>query len=264
MITYHTHHNPIISPSPWPLYIRIGSFNFFISLLLFFKQNNYLTFFTSTFLFRLTAICWWIDHRIEVNLQGKTTYTFENGVKISILLFICSEIIFFFSFFWAYFHFSLSLALELGLNWPPTLIQSFSFLEVPFINTIILLSSGVTVTLAHFYLNYGLKKLFNTFLLRTVILGIIFRFFQWREYKNSFFCIRDSTFGTSFFMLTGFHGIHVLIGTIFLLTNLIRSFLFSSSFKNYLRFELASWYWHFVDVVWIFLYFFLYYLYNWQ
>ena len=148
----------------------------------------------------------------------------------------------------------------MGLRWPPVNLEFFDFLGVPLINTLILLSSGLTITISHFYLINGEKKKSNLWLILTITLGIIFSLFQLIEYKNSFFSIRDGRFGSSFFVLTGFHGIHVLIGSIFLITTIIRSSFLRSATKNFVRFELSSWYWHFVDVVWIFLYCFLYYL----
>lgn len=176
------------------------------------------------------------------------------------ILFISSEVFFFFSFFWTYFHYFLSPTLEVGLHWPPVNVEIFDFSNVPLINTLVLISSGLTVTISHYFLINNSIKRCNFWLFLTVVLGGLFSFLQWEEYCRSFFSIRDGNFGTSFFVLTGFHGLHVLIGSIFLCTTLLRSGFSSRASKNYLRFELASWYWHFVDVVWIFLYFFLYYL----
>ena len=110
---------------------------------------------------------------------------------------------------------------------------------MPFLNTLILLGRGVTVTVSHFYLNEGSKFLFSLYLFLTFLLGATFTFFQAQEYISSFFCIRDGNFGTSFFMLTGFHGIHVLIGSIFLIVTLFYALYLHNSKFNFLRFELA-------------------------
>lgn len=129
------------------------------------------------------------------------------------------------------------------------MIESFDFRAVPLINTLVLVGSGGTVTLRHYFLSKGQKKLCLIFLLETIFLGLLFTYLQWVEYNNSFFSLRDSTFGTSFFMLTGFHGLHVIIGTLFLSVVFFRSSFFSSGKLDSVRFEISSWYWHFVDVV---------------
>lgn len=122
-------------------------------------------------------------------------------------------------------------------------------MNVPLINTIVLISSGVTVTLRHNFILSNKKLGFNFFLFLTIFLGIIFTLLQGLEYNSSFFSLRDASFGTIFFVLTGFHGLHVLIGTAFLLAIIIRSLKISGSHSRFSSFELASWYWHFVDVV---------------
>lgn len=259
MIT-KTHYFFFLSPSPWPFLCSILSFNFLFSFLILFKVIIFSPLIVSLVFLSFCSFYWWFNYRGEINLQGFCSFNLIRGIKSAIILFIFSEVFFFFSFFWRYFHFLLSPALEIGASWPPANIISFDFLNVPLINTLILLSSGVTVTLSHYNLILNKKKLANFFLSFTIFLGLFFSYLQILEYSRSFFSLRDRNFGTSFFILTGFHGIHVLIGTIFLIRSLIRFFLFSISQENFLRIDLASWYWHFVDVVWIFLYFFLYYI----
>lgn len=254
------HYYFLLPSSPWPVLISILSFNLLFSMLLMFKHNNWLCLYTRILLIFLSRMFWWFSYRGEINLEGLNSLNLDRGVKFAIILFISSEVFFFFSFFWSYFHFFLSPSLELGLNWPPIGILGFDCLNVPLINTLVLIGSGVTVTLRHNFLIFNKKPGFNFFLLSTILLGVFFTLLQILEYKSSFFSIRDGSFGTIFFMLTGFHGLHVLIGTIFLLVCLTRSFKFAGANRRFSRFELASWYWHFVDVVWIFLYFFLYYL----
>lgn len=210
----------------------------------------------------IRSFIWWVSYSSEFNLIGNDSFNLEQGLKFSIILFISSEVFFFFSFFWSYFHFFLSPVPEIGILWPPYLIQSFDSFNVPIINTLLLLTSGITVTIRHHYLITGNLKASNKMLALTLFMGVSFTILQVIEYQTSFFAINDSTFGTTFFVLTGFHGIHVIIGRIFLITTLIRSSNIASSTMEYLRFEIASWYWHFVDVVWIFLYFLLYYINN--
>lgn len=259
MIT-KTHHFFLLELRPWPFIVRAASFNIITSLLIFFKFSDIGLFLLNLVSVRICAFFWWNSYRGEFNLEGKRSLILENGVKIRMLLFISSEIFFFFSFFWSYFHYFLSPTMEVGLEWPPVNVEIFDFSNIPLINTLVLIGSGITVTIRHFYLISGNLKLSNFWLMFTVFLGGFFSYLQWVEYNNSFFSIRDGNFGTSFFVLTGFHGIHVLIGSFFLFKVFIRNKFFNSSEKRWLSFELASWYWHFVDVVWIFLYFFLYYI----
>lgn len=262
-MTTKTHYFFLLQLSPWPLILSLSSFNFILSLLLFFKYFNFSILIANLVLLSFCSFYWWNSYRGEFNLEGKSSFILENGVKIRIVLFISSEVFFFFSFFWSYFHYFLSPNLEVGLRWPPVIVEMFDFSNVPLINTLVLMGSGLTVTISHYYLINKDLKLSNLWLALTVILGGFFSFLQWVEYSNSFFSISDGNFGTSFFILTGFHGIHVLIGSLFLLKVLARRKFLRNSEKRRLRFELASWYWHFVDVVWIFLYFFLYYISYW-
>lgn len=255
-----SHYYFLLGPNPWPFIIRISSFNLILALLLFLKFSRYYYLIINLISTIFISFFWWIRYGAEFNLEGKNSLNLEKGIKLSIILFISSEISFFFSFFWSYFHFFLSPTLDIGLSWPPLNLNIFDFLNVPLINTLVLLISGIIVTIRHYYLIKNNKKKSNLFLLTTILLGVFFSILQLIEYYNSFFCIRDRNFGTSFFVLTGFHGIHVLIGSIFLNLTLIRSIILSNSSKNYVGFELASWYWHFVDVVWIFLYFLLYFI----
>lgn len=176
------------------------------------------------------------------------------------ILFITSEIFFFLSFFWAFFHSSLSPDIFIGQRWPCKGIKSFNPIGIPLINTLILLRSGVTLTTSHHFIILGNKKNCNNFLLITIILGIYFSLLQFIEYKEASFTIADSVYGSTFFISTGFHGIHVLIGTMFLSVCLIRETKNHFSSYHHFGFEAAAWYWHFVDVVWLFLYIFIYWL----
>lgn len=255
-----SHNFFLLLPSPWALIVRVNSFRLFFSFILFIKFNILQNFLLNVVILRIVSFSWWIFYRNEFNLEGKNSSALERGLKFAIILFISSEIFFFFSFFWSYFHFYLSPTLETSIEWPPFGVLIFDYSNVPLINTLILISSGVTVTIRHFYLIKGNAKKKNYYLFLTCLLGIMFTFLQLQEYIRSFFRIRDASFGTTFFILTGFHGIHVIIGSIFLMCTLLRRLKIISRKKEFLRFELASWYWHFVDVVWLFLYFIIYYI----
>ena len=160
----------------------------------------------------------------------------------------------FFSFFWAFFHRSLSPSVEIGSLWPPQGIKAFNPFQIPLLNTAILLGSGVTVTWAHHAIienNYtqGVQAL-----ALTVFLGVYFTSLQALEYWEASFSIADAVYGSTFFVATGFHGLHVIIGTIFLLVCLVRQYFNHFSLNHHFGFEAAAWYWHFVDVVWLFLF----------
>lgn len=169
-------------------------------------------------------------------------------------MFIVSEICFFGAFFWAYFHSSLSPNLELGSCWPPVGIYPLNAFSVPLLNTAVLLASGVSVTWAHHGLLEGDRRRGVQGLVLTVVLGVYFTFLQGGEYWEAPFTLSDGVYGSTFFVATGFHGLHVLIGSSFLLVCLVRLFVYHFSSGHHFGFEAAAWYWHFVDVVWLFLY----------
>lgn len=252
----------ILQERPWPLISIFNAFNIFVGALLYLKFGLSAFLVLNTYIIFFRSFLWWNFYRGEFNLEGKNSFSLENGLKYSIILFIRSEIFFFFSFFWSYFHFFLSPCVEISIMWPPENVSIFDYRNVPLINTLILVSSGFRITVSHYYIIKGSMKKSEFYLTSTIILGGLFTVLQFIEYKSSFFEIRDGTFGRGFFILTGFHGIHVIIGTIFLMVSLYRFGKITSNNNECLRFELASWYWHFVDVVWIFLYFILYYLNN--
>lgn len=201
---------------------------------------------------------WWRDIVRESTHQGHHTFDVTIGLRWGIILFITSEIFFFISFFWGFFHRSLSAAIDIGIIWPPKGIEPFNPIQIPFLNTLILLTSGLTVTWAHHRLIENNYKQALEGLSLTVLLGIYFTTLQAFEYVEAPFTIADAVYGSSFFIATGFHGLHVIIGSTFLLICLTR--LINSHFSSihHFGFEAAAWYWHFVDVVWLFLYISIY------
>jgi len=253
---FHPFH--IVSLSPWPIIGAISAWNFtsIIAISFIFKIST--IFFTSIIIITIISIIWWKDVSRESTYQGFHQFIVENGLKIGIILFIASEIIFFTSFFWSYFHSRISPNIEIGQNWPPILIKSFDPINVPLLNTIILVSSGVSVTWSHHAIVSNYKKEANFRLTITCLLGVYFTILQGIEYIQAEFSIADSAYGSTFFIATGFHGIHVLIGTTFLLTSLYRINSLNNSPTHIIGFELAAWYWHFVDIVWLFLYISIY------
>nr|ASS30669.1 cytochrome c oxidase subunit 3 [Gastroptychus rogeri] len=259
MMSTHNHHSfHLVNMSPWPLTSSISAMVLTTGLIKWFHYFQMDLLLISFTIILLSMIQWWRDVTREGAYQGCHTQIVVKGLQWGMILFIVSEILFFFSFFWAYFHSSLSPSMDIGMLWPPKGITPFNPFGIPLLNTIILLSSGVTVTWAHHSIleNYHMKAFQS--LLITVLLGLYFTILQAFEYLEAPFAISDSIFGSSFFVATGFHGLHVMIGTIFLLICLLRLFNFHFSSKHHFGFEAAIWYWHFVDVVWLFLYIFIY------
>lgn len=207
----------------------------------------------SFILISIISILWWKDVSYE-GQGGEYRPLVQDGLKSSIILFIFREVCFFASFFWTFFHRSLNPNIEIGVMWPPFSLIVFNPFHIPLLNTLILLGRGATVTWSHHNLMGGVE--FKTSLLVTIFLGVFFLFIQSFEYYRAGFTISDSVYGSIFFIATGFHGIHVLVGTAFLIIIFFRSNIFNSFF--FLGYELAIWYWHFVDVVWIFLFSFIY------
>nr|YP_010698168.1 cytochrome c oxidase subunit III [Paragavialidium hainanense]WCF77142.1 cytochrome c oxidase subunit III [Paragavialidium hainanense] len=252
----HPYH--LVNYSPWPITGAIGAMIMTLGLSKWFQTSNQSILWMGVLIIMMTMIQWWRDVSRESTYQGLHTSKVMTGLRWGMILFITSEVFFFFSFFWAFFNSSLSPNIELGLMWPPYGVQPFNPMNIPLLNTMILLSSGVTVTWAHHSLMESNKTQMTQALLLTSILGLYFTILQAYEYLEAQFSIADSVYGTTFFMSTGFHGIHVMIGTSFLLVCLKRQMTMHFSASHHLGFEAAAWYWHFVDIVWLFLYLSMY------
>nr|QTF76078.1 cytochrome c oxidase subunit 3 [Franklinothrips vespiformis] len=248
----------LVTSSPWPILASLSVFNLVFSVADLFMTKETFNLFVSILSLMLIKFQWWRDITREGLIKGDHTSEVMKGLQIGMVLFITSEVFFFLSFFWAFFHAALSPDIFIGAMWPCKGIETFSPLSIPLLNTIILLSSGVLVTWCHHLFQYGNMKNAQISLLLTCILGVYFVIMQWVEYKEASFTISDSIYGTTFFLSTGFHGLHVIIGTLFLIICLIRLFKKEFSSNHFVGFEAAAWYWHFVDVVWLFLYLFIY------
>jgi cytochrome c oxidase subunit 3 len=258
MTTHRNHPFHLVDQRPWPI-VGAGAALILVSgLLQWFHLFDSQLLLLGLLVVILTIYQWWRDISREGAYQGLHTRVVLLGLRWGIILFIVSEVLFFVSFFWAFFHRSLSPTIELGMTWPPVGISPFNPLQIPLLNTAVLLASGVTVTWAHHGLMEANYSQSVQGLFFTVILGIYFTILQGYEYVEAPFCIADSIYGSSFFMATGFHGFHVLIGTTFLLVCLVRLVTNQFSRHHHFGFEAAAWYWHFVDVVWLFLYISIY------
>lgn len=255
-IIRHSYH--LVDESPWPLVRSIGAFFLTSGLIKWFHAQRISLIILGLLIVLITIFQWWRDVSKEGALQGLHSTIVELGLRWGILLFIIREVFFFVSFFWAFFHSRLAPDFEIGSSWPPSGITPFNPFQVPLLNTLVLLSSGVRVTWAHHALISGNHTNASNGTLVTIILGAYFTSLQALEYYEASFRIADRIYGSSFFVATGFHGLHVLVGSSFLLVCYLR--INSNHFRanHHFGFEAAAWYWHFVDVVWLFLYIWLY------
>nr|YP_009491794.1 cytochrome c oxidase subunit III [Cardiodactylus muiri]AWI49114.1 cytochrome c oxidase subunit III [Cardiodactylus muiri] len=258
MNMHSNHPFHLVNISPWPLTGAIGALTLTSGLISMFHQYNFNILLTALLIIMLTMYQWWRDITREGTFQGLHTLVVNMGLRWGMILFIISEVFFFISFFWSFFHSSLAPTIELGMVWPPLGINPFNPIQIPLLNTAILLASGVTVTWAHHSLMEGNHTQTSQSLLITILLGLYFTILQAYEYIEAPFTIADSVYGSAFFMATGFHGLHVIIGTTFLLICLMRHMQMHFSLNHHFGFEAAAWYWHFVDVVWLFLYISIY------
>nr|AUT13418.1 cytochrome c oxidase subunit 3 [Mycopsylla gardenensis] len=256
MMKNHQFH--LVDPSPWPIIMSLIMMNFTSTFIMMMNTKNNIYFLLSMMIMLWTMILWWRDIQRESTFQGLHTSYIMKSIKYGMILFIFSEIFFFLSFFWNFFHHSLVPSQEIGLNWPPKNILTLNPMHIPLINTLILLSSGISVTWTHASINNKKFKKTKFSLMLTMIMGMYFSLLQIFEYKETSFSISDSIYGSSFFITTGFHGIHVMIGIMFLFYAFYRlNFIFISN-KHNLNLEMAIWYWHFVDIIWLFLYITIY------
>nr|YP_097160.1 cytochrome c oxidase subunit III [Desmognathus wrighti]AAU20597.1 cytochrome c oxidase subunit III [Desmognathus wrighti] len=253
-MTHQAHAFHMVNPSPWPLTGAIAALLITSGLATWFHFGYMMLMNLGLVIMILTMIQWWRDVVREGTFQGHHTIPVQKGLRCGMILFIASEVLFFFAFFWAFYNYSLSPTPELGECWPPTGVTPLNPFEVPLLNTAVLLASGVTVTWAHHSITMNNRKETIQSLFLTIILGLYFTMLQATEYYEAPFSIADGVYGSTFFVATGFHGLHVIIGSLFLLTCLFRQINFHFTSSHHFGFEAAAWYWHFVDVVWLFLY----------
>ncbi len=282
----HDYH--LVNPSPWPLVGSIGAFVMAVGGIILmrslgsgaglFGAHGPWVFFAGFLLVLMTMALWWRDVIVEAN-GGDHTAVVRLHLRYGMIMFIASEVMFFVAWFWAYFDASLfpsavypiggdgtamigmvERAATTGGVWPPkptadhTFIATFDPWGLPLVNTLILLLSGTTVTMAHHALLENNRKWLVRGLAMTVVLGLLFTALQAYEYGHAAFTFGGNIYGSTFFMATGFHGAHVIIGTIFLAVCLVRAMRGAFTPEQHFGFEAAAWYWHFVDVVWLFLF----------
>jgi len=248
----HSYH--LVDPSPWPIVGAIGALAITAGLVLFMRDITVWVLVIGLVMIGYTMMMWWRDVVREAEHQGHHTAIVQIGLRYGMLLFIASEVMFFVAWFWAYYNAALFPTVEIGGVWPPKGVVTFNPWDLPFLNTIILLTSGVTCTWAHHEIKHGRNQRAAWALVLTVVLGLCFTALQVFEYAHAHFGFREGIYPSTFFMATGFHGFHVIVGTCFLIVCMVRAFKGHFKADQHVGFEAAAWYWHFVDVVWLFLF----------
>jgi cytochrome c oxidase subunit 3 len=252
----HPYH--LVDPSPWPIVGTIAAGATMVGAVMF-MHGGWPWLLPIGFIGILATMFFWFRDVVrEATFQHLHTPIVQLGLRYGMLLFIASEVMFFAAFFWAYFDASLFPKEAVGFTWPPASIRVFNPFELPLLNTLILLSSGVTVTWAHHALREGDRAGMLQGLALTILLGATFTCIQAYEYTHAEFAFRQGIYPTTFFMATGFHGFHVIVGTIFLIVCWFRGYRGDFTPDHHFGFEAAAWYWHFVDVVWLFLFICIY------
>ncbi len=259
----HDYH--LVDPSPWPFIGAVAAFIFAIGAVVWMHGGTWVVLVLGLLGILYTMFMWWRDVIAESH-KGDHTPVVQLHLRYGMLMFIASEVMFFVAWFWAFFDASLftgesiqaARVVATGGVWPPQGTEIFDPWHLPLLNTLILLTSGTTVTWAHHSLLHNDRKGLIWGLTLTIVLGLLFTCIQAYEYAEAPFAFsRDNCgniFGSTFCMATGFHGFHVIIGTIFLIVCLIRALKGDFRPEKHFGFEAAAWYWHFVDVVWLFLF----------
>ena len=252
--TTHSYH--LVDPSPWPIVASFGAFMLTTGAVLYMHKfvGGWDLFCTGFLIVLYVMYTWWRDIIREATFEDCHTAVVQKGLRLGMILFIVSEVMFFFAFFWAFFHSSISPAYNIGGVWPPKAITTINTYTIPLTNTFILLTSGAAITWSHHALLARAKKHTLVSLIFTLVLAFLFTGLQGLEYINAPFNISDGVYGSCFYLTTGFHGFHVFVGTIAIFVSFVRIILNHFTNKHHFGFESAIWYWHFVDVVWLFLF----------
>ena len=255
----------LVDPSPWPIFTSFSVLIMIVGFVIYLHSSSKGEYHFGSImaiygliLTCLTVSCWWRDIIREATFEGQHTLIVQRGLKIGMILFILSEVMFFFAFFWAFFHSSFNPSINIGGVWPPAFMIVIDPWKIPLLNTVFLLTSGATITYAHYAITEGCKLNAFVGLGATIVLATIFSGLQTVEYCTATFTISDNVYASTFYMITGLHGFHVFVGAIFLKVCLVRLYVDHFTVEQHLGFEFAAWYWHFVDVVWLFVYIFVY------
>lgn len=253
LFSYHYAHDTGGSIYPFLIFVILFCLLRVFLLLFLGFFTNYI--FLFVFVYFINFFLWGKDAMLE-GLSGFHGSFVQFGLKLRFIFFLFTEVIFFFSIFWTYFDTALSPSLEGGSVWPTFGLFSPDFMGFPLLNTLLLISRGVTITWSHSCLLTNKNGFVGLYF--TILLAVFFLFVQFYEYFSLSFTLGDSVYGSVFFFSTGFHGFHVLVGTLFLIYSGFWLFFGAYSVLSHLSYECAILYWHFVDVVWLFLYLFVY------
>jgi heme/copper-type cytochrome/quinol oxidase subunit 3 len=250
----HLYH--LVDPSPWPLVTAFSVFGMLVGGVMYMHSivNGLFVLFIGLVVTVFCCILWWRDVIREATYEGHHTSVVQKGLRYGMVFFIVSEVMFFVAFFWAFFHSSLVPTIEIGAIWPPAGVEPFNPWAVPFLNTLILLTSGATATWAHHAVLAGKREQALLGLESTLGLAIAFTGLQAFEYAEASFSIADGIYGSTFYLATGFHGFHVIVGTLMLTVCAFRLYYHQFTREHHFGLEASLWYWHFVDVVWLFLF----------
>ncbi|MHA3977968.1 cytochrome c oxidase subunit 3 [Halovulum sp. GXIMD14794] len=252
----HDYH--ILAPSIWPFVGSVGAFVMLLGMVLLFHGNGPWVMLIGLAVVLYTMFAWWSEMVVE-SRAGDHTPVVQIGLRMGVIMFIISEVMFFAAWFWSFFKHALYPMEAIDNTWPPPGIETFDPWHLPLINTLILLCSGCAATWAHHAIAHDNdRKGLVWGLSLAIALGAIFTLFQAYEYSHAAFGFAGNIYGANFYMATGFHGFHVIIGTIFLAVCLVRALKGHFTPEKHIGFEAAAWYWHFVDVVWLFLFFAVY------
>jgi cytochrome c oxidase subunit III len=250
-----THPYHMVDPSPWPMVGTAAALMMTTGGVWYMHAGVPWLLIAGVIVLLSTFVGWWRDVIRESVRTNAHTEPVAHGLRVGFLLFIASEVMFFFAFFWAFFNASVPIINSAAHDvWPPEGITPFHTWGLPFLNTLILLTSGATVTVAHHAVRLGDRPKMIFWIGCTVVLGVLFISCQAFEYGHAAFGFTDGIYPSTFFMATGFHGFHVLVGTIFLFVCYLRAVRGHFTPEKHVGFEAAAWYWHFVDVVWLFLF----------
>ena len=249
----HPYH--MVNPSKWPFIGSVAGFTMATGGIWYMQGGPLWVFLIGTMLMLYVMYGWWRDVVVEAQGGVDHTPTVRHGLRMGMVLFITSEVMFFFAFFWAFFDQTVPFITRNAHEvWPPEGVVPLETWTLPFLNTLILLSSGATVTYAHHAIVHGDHKKCATGLFWTIVLGVSFTALQAYEYAHATFKFTDGIYSSTFYLATGFHGFHVIVGTLFLIVCFFRVRKGHFTPEAHIGFEAAAWYWHFVDVVWLFLF----------
>ena len=244
----------LVDASPWPIISAISRLLLLSSLCDFIHSRSVIRIVVRALATILVTRFWWRDVSREACLRRFHNPPIQVSLRMAIIWFISSEVLFFFGFFWTFFHASLRVVAETGYAWPPAGVLVLDPSSVPLLNTVLLLRSSITVTWSHNCLLIGNYAGAKNRLVFTIALRAVFTLVQYLEYCESRFSISDSAYGSVFFMATRFHGFHVMVRSAFLVVCLVRIVRRQLNAARHVGYECAAWYWHFVDTVWIYLY----------